>query len=377
MIRFLTTAALLALLAGCGDGQPFFDDGSTGPTDPTNPTDPTDPTDPDGLATGLPPGTTNPRPNRDIRRYEARNDQMGGRAQAYAYNAANDTFSVDNLAFDGANVYQRSGQADSETVFAGSTVGGTMGAGTIGGYAVYEAAVAVDDFLTDEPINQLTPYRAIYGVSTNTAENNAGDVVPRTAFAIVRTGGYIPYGFGGFIYERNGGVTLPANQFPGQARWSGEYAGMRVFDGVGGLEFTRADAQVRIDFRDFNSNEGIRVNLTNREAFDQSGNPIAIGNDTEAGQLPLPNTYAVIVEGGPGISANGEFSGELGSSYLDTDGNIVDYESGVYYAIIAGDVTSDSDRGEIVGIIVMNSDDPRNGRDGVSVQETGGFIVYR
>jgi len=66
MTRLLATAALLALLSGCGDGQPFFDDGTPLPTDPTSPTDPTDP----GavIGPGLPPGTVNPRPNRDIRR---------------------------------------------------------------------------------------------------------------------------------------------------------------------------------------------------------------------------------------------------------------------------------------------------------------------
>jgi len=375
MTRLLATAALLALLSGCGDGQPFFDDGTPLPTDPTSRTDPTDPGD--VIGPGLPPGTVNPRPNRDIRRVEARNDAMGGYAERYTYNAANDTFSVDNLAFDGFNVYQRSGQADSQTVFEGSTVGGSVGPGTLGGYAVYEAAIQVNDFLTDEPIDQITPYRAIYGVSTNTAENDAGNRVPRTAFAIVRTGGYVPYGFGGFIYERNGGVTLPPDQFRGQARWNGEYAGMRVFDGAGGMEFTRADAEVRIDFYDFNRNEGVRVNLTNREAFDESGRPIALGNDTEAGELPLPNIRSVIAEGVPYITANGEIQGGIFSSYVDVDGNRVDYEQGVYYGIIAGDVTSGADGGEIVGILVINSDDPRAGRDGVTVQETGGFIVYR
>ena len=139
MTRLLATAALLALLSGCGDGQPFFDDGTPLPTDPTSPTDPTDPGD--VIGPGLPPGTVNPRPNRDIRRVEARNDAMGGYAERYTYNAANDTFSVDNLAFDGFNVYQRSGQADSQTVFEGSTVGGSVGPGTLGGYAVYEAAI--------------------------------------------------------------------------------------------------------------------------------------------------------------------------------------------------------------------------------------------
>ncbi len=43
--------------------------------------------------------------------------------------------------------------------------------------------------------------------------------------------------------------------------------------------------------------------------------------------------------------------------------------------MIAGDATDPSDGGEIVGVIVIESEDPRY--EGVTAQETGGFILYR
>ncbi len=64
------------------------------------------------------------------------------------------------------------------------------------------------------------------------------------------------------------------------------------------------------------------------------------------------------------------------STYIETDENeaIDPYEEGFYYGIIAGDKTSGGG-GEIVAILVFESDDPRY--DNVSVQETGGFILLR
>ena len=50
------------------------------------------------------------------------------------------------------------------------------------------------------------------------------------------------------------------------------------------------------------------------------------------------------------------------------------YEFGTYYGVIAGDTTTNPG-GEIVGVIVVESDDPRY--QGVTAQETGGFILYR
>jgi hypothetical protein len=345
----LTFLLFLGLLAACGDGQPLFDeDGTdTGTDDGTGGTD--DGTDDGDLDSGvdLPPGTSEPNANDGILRYEASNDQGGGFVTDVSYDARTDTFTVDNLGFDGANVYSR-GDAVS----------------TMGGYAVYDADIVVEDPLTGDPINQIVPYRALLGISENSVDGQA-----RTSFAIVRTGGYVDYGFGGFVYERNGEVVLPTS---GQARFEGDYAGIRVFSGTGGLEYTRGDMAVAIDFEDFNSGPAVRGQISNREAFDTQGNPIATGGE---GQLQLPNVNFVVQAGVSTLDDNGELSGELNSFIVNEAGALEVYESGVYYGILAGDATADGDGGEIVGVIVLESEDPRF--DSVTAQETGGFIVYR
>lgn len=338
----------LGLLAACGDGQPLFDEG----TDNGGGTDDGGSGDGDGdgdLDTGpdLPPGTDDPSRDEGILRFEARDDVGGGYVTDVSYDPASDTFTVDNLAFDGANVYQR-----------GSPVG------SMNGYAVYEADLFAQDSLTGSPIGQIVPYRALLGISENTVDGEA-----RTSFAIVRTGGYVNYGFGGFIYERNGDVVLPTS---GQAIFTGDYAGMRVFTNSGGLEYTRGDMAVAIDFEDFNSGAAVRGSISNREAFDINGNPIALGTGED--QLQLPVLTFVIQEGVSVLTENGEMTGELTSSIVNESGALEVYESGTYYGILAGDTTA-ADGGELVGVIVIESEDPRF--EGVTAQETGGFILYR
>lgn len=360
-MRHLLLAALLATttLAGCGDGNPFFPPDADGDGIPD-----TEDEDADGNGVpddeeeeepqpcvicgdpDLPPGTTEPSGDARIFRYEDVNDAGGGFVRSVSYNAGDDTFTVDNLAFDGVNVYGR-----------GEDVA------QLGGYAVYEAEEVVIDDVTGDVIDQLA-YRAIYGVSQNTTVVD-GATVPQTGFAIVRTGSYVDYGFGGFVYERNGTVTLPTS---GQALFTGDYAGMRVFQNRGGLEYTRADVRISIDFSDFDEGNGVRGTIFNREAFAIDGTPIQTG--IGEGQLPLPN---LVFEIGPGVMTDGgEISAGIGSNSIDPDtGALEAYEDGTYYGIIAG---AGADM-EIVGVIVIESDDPRF--EGVTAQETGGFIVYR
>ena len=179
-MKFGTSAlALCVFLAACGNGTPF--NGETDDTDGST----------DGGAgstsrEGLPPGTENPTPDSDITRTEPEDENGNGQAEGYTYNAGDDTFTVDGLAFDGNNVYARGTQV-----------------ADLGPYAVYEAAETVNDSQTGQPIRQFA-HRAIYGVSKNTDASGT----PKTQFAIVRTGQYADYGFGGFIYKRAGGVTL-------------------------------------------------------------------------------------------------------------------------------------------------------------------------
>ncbi len=327
----------LGLLAGCGDGQPLFDVNVPG--------------DGDGElkpAVELPPGTENPTPRSRIWRHEAPNDSGGGFVTDVSYDPKNDTFTVDNLGFDGANVYQR-----------GDAVA------SVNNYAVYEADVQVTDPVSGDPIGQIVPYRALLGIS----ENSVGsENVARTSFAIVRTGGYVNYGFGGFVYERNGSVVLPTS---GQAKFEGDYAGVRVFEGRSDLEYTRGDMTVSIDFEDFNTNPAISGQITNREAFDKDGTQIDL---KETDGLVLPTLYFDVRAGSTTLSRNGEMSGTL-RSWKDEGGAGKLYDEGVFYGVLAGDLTDRNDGGELVGVIVITSDDPRY--DGVTAQETCGFILYR
>ena len=158
---------------------------------------------------GLPPGTTNPSRSSSITRYEATDGTSGsGFVTNVNYNAANDTFAVADLPFDGNGVYTR-GVAVRQ-----------LNASQTMPYAVYESAPTHNDNLTGGVIGQLQ-HRAIFAVSTS----------GQTEFAIVRTGSYVGYGFGGFLYKRNGKVTLPTT---GQASYAGDYAGIRDFEGTSG-----------------------------------------------------------------------------------------------------------------------------------------------
>lgn len=337
MIRTVSLLALLAVLGACGDGQPLFNEPDEEPGE-----------------SPLPPGTEEPTAGRGINRYEEEDGKGGGYVQDVSYDPANDTFLVDNLAFDGANVYTR----DDEI----GTLSDADSRGTV--YRVFEGAERVVDELNGNEVDQFQ-YRAIYGESrTRTAEGE-----PLTSFAIVRTGSYADYGFGGFVYERNGGVDLPTT---GQAVYAGDYAGIRTFQGREGLEYTTGEVTIAVDFRDFNEGEGVQGRITDRQAFDSSGNLIASGPN---GALPLPTlTFAV----GPGtLTDAGEMSNGITSFTRNADGSLERYESGTYYAIVAGENAS-----EIVGVVVIESEDPRynsdeNGEPNVIAQETGGFIVYR
>lgn len=323
------------LLSACG-GNPFLvDNGNVG----NGP-----------IGTEGPVGSAGSALTRTEKKVAAGGTNYGnGFAEGFVLNAndpgdpGDDTFSVDGLAFDGANVYQR-----------GTTVS------DIGPFQVYEGDSTYADDLTGGNIDQ-DAYRAIYGASTN----------GKTSFAIVRTGSYIPYGFGGFIYNRSGPVTLPK---VGQAAYAGDYAGLRDFNGVGGLEYVTGTMTMAIDFADFNEGAGVQGVVTNRAIFDIDNNDItqdvldAINTEYTTTLSELP---ALVFSVGPGaLKTTGEASGSLGSR-AGTEA----FESGKYYAIIAD--TDTTNAGEIVGVIVVESDDPRTDFDGVKTRETGGFILYR
>ncbi len=341
-----TTLMACLFLAAC-DGNPFGAGGS-GADDGTS-----------SLSVSTLPGATNPTATGGITRVEERGkgpniggtapDVLGnGFAEGFVYDAADDTFTVDNLAFDGANTYTRSALVRD-----------------LGPAGVYEASTTFVDAETGEPIDQFS-YRALYGVSTS----------GRTKFAIVRTGDYVPYGFGGFVYSRSGGVVLPTS---GQARYTGDYAGLRDFDGRAGLQLTTGDMAMAIDFNDFNPDDsvtgngaGIQGSLSNRRVFDLNGIDITLDvlaaiNADKNPDVDLTELPTLVFSVGPGVlDNNGEVEGGLGNTILSNRVAVV-FEAGKYYAVISGD-----NAGEVAGVIVVTSD-----VSGVTVRETGGFILYR
>ncbi|MEO0664494.1 MAG: hypothetical protein AAFY97_02050 [Pseudomonadota bacterium] len=341
MTRILTgvcAIAFLSVLSACSGTSPFLD----------GTVDPNDPNEPDAdLLFERPPGTTNPSPSSSITRFEPDygTGVQGGdnRARDFTYDATADTFTVDNLAFDGSNVYQR----------------GTAVAGLQTTARVYESdAVFPDTFPTpDTPIRQF-PHRL---VAAETADGSG-------RYAIVRTSQYVNYGFGGFIYERNGSVVLPTS---GQASYSGEYNGLRDFNGKGGLEYVTGDMSLAIDFEDFNDGNGVVGSVTNRRFFDLNGNDVTqdyLDDLTDALGAPqgsVPDIQWVV---GPGVmDENGEIIGSVFTQALVGGGTIEQIGEGIYYAIISGDNAEN-----VIGIITLEEN-----LGDFAVRETGGFILER
>lgn len=348
MKPYYVALAALLVLSACGDGtNPFSDPvGDDTGGDTGDGTDTGTPIDSDRV---VPPGTASPSPDVGIFRSEPTSTddayRGNGFAQGISYDATDDTFTVDNLGFDGDNTYARA------TPF-----------GNLGPFAVYEADDIFPDSFDGEPITQFT-HRAIYGVSTS----------GNTQFAIVRTGAYFDYGFGGFVYQRDNDVTLPTT---GQAQFHGKLAGLRDYLGRGGLEYTTGDVEIAIDFDDFNDTTGtrgdaVRGYVTNRQIYDLNGTEITddvIERFNDANSTTLTSVPSLVFNVGPGaLDDNGEIIGTLASYYTTSGGDVETFETGNYYAIVSGDAD------EIVGVIVIESDlDPT----AAGVRETGGFIVY-
>ncbi len=332
MIRKITAFWVLATLAACGDGQPLFE--QTGAVEDVE------------LLEELPPGTEDATVDASVSRFEDRNEIGGGYAEDTAYDAATDTFVVDNLAFDGFNTYTRDATIP-----------------TLGTYGLYTADEVVADSLTGGPVGQTIPYVAIVALSPNTVTDpDTGDILPRTEVAVIRTGGYFDWGFGGFTYQRREGTTIPET---GQAGFSGGYAGVRIYDKQAEMDLVSGDINIRLDFDDFNANVGVAGEITNRVITDLDGNVItSLPN-------PTPDVPFIVVEGANALNEDGELAGEVRNAL----GSQI-YEEGVYFAVAAGDLTTLADNGgEIAGVVVFESDDPRF--DDMRVQETGAFIATR
>lgn len=331
--RLLAFALTLSVAACSGGGNPL------GPIDP--PVDPIE--DPALDTTGPLPikGDTAETSGSTGGREAKSASSTDGYAGNFAYNKDDDTFRIDNLGFDTDSAYRR-GTAVAE----------------LGKFAVYESPV-VKDPVSGRPIEQLE-HRALYGVSRS----------GQTEFAVVRSGAYVGYGFGGFAYQRNGSVVLPTS---GQANFKGDYAGLRDFNGVAGLEYTTGAMSVDVDFDDFDDGSAVKGQITDRRVYDINGRDVTsslvtalnVKHGTSDGALPV---LSMVIQ--PGVmNDRGEIAGDMVSHVYGDDTREV-YESGRYYAVVSG-----KDPDEIAGIVVVKSQDPR--MSGIEARETGGFILYR
>ena len=406
MNRIPLSLALLAVLAACDSSQPLIfpgdevvevNDAEEVTEDEVSGSDPDSSAIPLSIDEILDAGTIEvdlggTREDRgDIARTEAR-DGSGGFAEAFIVNETDDTLEIDNLAFDGLNVYTRG---------ANTTPARLSDVGTI---AVYHGDLVVPDFLTGADVEQAVPYVALYDESEviimddipadATPEEIAAIEAaarPRSTFTVVRTGDYVGFGFGGFGYDRAGDTVIADT---GQATFSGDYAGLRVVDQFPELLVIQADVQIDIDFDDFNSGAGLKGVIDNRQAFTAEGDPYPTFTDlnrieidpatvpagfVNSDVVQLPELRFVVRGGGETIKENGELSGEIRSRYVNPqNGELETYEEGAYYAIIAGDTTSlagDENGGEITGIVKIEGPDSR--QLGLNLQETGGFIATR
>lgn len=329
-MRSVWAGAALLALAACG-GNPLNNDKNPGDTNPPPP-----PTNTDTAAAS-------------ISKTEAKSADGSGYATNITYNSANDTLTVQNLAFTGDKTFTKD-----------STLSAT------GPYEVFDGPNSYADDITGTSINQFA-YRAIYAKSASGA----------TQFAIVRTGAYTTYGFGGFLYQRNGGVTLPTS---GQANYAGSYEGLMDFNGSGGLALTTGTAAMQIDFSGFNSTAtgaaaaAINGTLSNRHVYDMNGNDLtnsliaALNSKYSASLTALPTALFNV---GPGVlNSAGVATGALTSNVVGNTGTVNIYESGTYYVLLAGPNAS-----EAVGVVVMTSTDPSN--SSITQRETSGFLLMR
>lgn len=218
-------------------------------------------------------GTDDPTSTGSLFRYDGEQE-----VSQVSYNAATDTFTVNNLPFDGNGTYDR------DDVVA-----------SLNGFNVYENN-------NPAPIRE---YKALHGISSS----------GNTRVSIVKTGSYQDFGFGGFVYSRSGSVNLPSS---GQATYDGTYAGMIVFEDAVGLNYVSGDAYLEVDFDDLDSSNAVEGLIYNRQVFDQNGNLLG-------SSLPV-----VLATGG--ITQAGEIVGETA-----VDGEF----NGMYYAVIAGSDASE------------------------------------
>lgn len=228
----------------------------------------------------------------------------------FEYNPVNDTIQISNLPFDLNGVYTRVASLDRN------------------GFQAYR---------NDPTVPGSHPYIALYARS---GAVQAG---------VVGTGSYTDYGYGGRMFGNSGTISLPTT---GQAQYQGKYAGIRVYEGVGGLDYTDGTVDMSVDFLDFQKTGAIDTVVTNRHAYDASG----------ALKGSLPSLAATTT------TANGNIIKTTAISEVLPSGSGA---TGTLDAIFGGAGAT-----QVAGVLVLTGQDPL-GVAGQNVKESGAFLLLK
>lgn len=179
----------------------------------------------------------------------------------------------------------------------------------------------------------FSPYIAYWRVSPTGA----------TQAGVARNADYFDLGYGGTIYRRDATTTIPRE---GLASYTADYVGLVAFENAGGLERTRGDVRIEVDFAD----ERMRGFVTNR-----------VNVDTGEALLEVVLNDATFENGHA-----------TGGTAVSRDGTGTTVESGTYQALFGGE-----DAAEVVGVFILSSTVERGGITGLRAREEAIFIGTR
>jgi len=239
----------------------------------------------------------------------AANTACSGEVNQFNYNPSSDTLTINNLPFDLRGTYDR------------------LPGVSVNGFPVY----------MNDGGDEI--YLAIFGTGpSGTVEGG-----------VVGTGGYVDFGYGGTVF-RSTGASLPQ---VGEATFTGDYAGMRIYQGTGVVHFVTGDLDLRIDFDDFDVVGAVDLTITDREAWTTGGTsagvlPYLSGSTTQLSGIRMKSTAIAEIDGAGNTVAQGETA-----------------------AIFGGTIGTGLD-GEVAGTLTIQGPDALGGPN--EVKETGFYV---
>ncbi len=239
-----------------------------------------------------------------------------------SYNPDTDTLTLNNIPFDDPdNAYQR--------------IPGTK---FNNGFNAYQSAPA--------PGTNEIQYFAVF------RRSDSG----HSQVAAAGTTAYVDFGYGGAGAQRLGAApSLPSN---GIYSYSGEYAGVRTSlnagaNGENTINYVTGDVELAVDFDDFDDTGTVGGFVTNREIYDNAGQPLgALDGFISLQDSTIDFTNATI---------------ETATASEVVGGNIV--RSGNWEGVLAGPGAS-----EVAGILFVEGS---TGNANNGIREVGGFIAER